>query len=382
MKSALGVTALAGLFAALLVNVAGPARADIPPRDHLTVTAAGTPAYRLDDDLSSGGIKVTDNVADFATSTVQGQGVLGGATVKIRITRGVFGLSGTFALQDPAAGVQITANVNGSVRTPADGTITWQGTGTVRRGSTSANQTVGFTLLDRRPDPGDHAIRLAHAGQNRAAILRLPDDYDGTPRPVLFHFPGLYETPGLAELYGRMADFAQTRGFIMITPEHYGSGWQGVPAGPSSPDVDDPGFVTALQDVLVQRFNADPSRLYASGMSNGGFFTSKMACDNKRFAAYAPVSGQLSDQAACHPGRRPPILMIHGDGDLIVPYSPVPAIAQFWARNNGCATTTVDTDLPNTHPEDNTTVVRHDFRDCPAGSPVILYQIRGGGHNW
>jgi poly(3-hydroxybutyrate) depolymerase len=370
--------------------VHGPAQVSSawrPPSDHLTVTAAGAPAYRLDGDLSGGGISVLDNVATYETDKVQGQGTLPGAhggtaTVNIQITHGLLGLSGTFALNDPQAQVQITANVFGNVTAPADGTITWQANGTVKRGTRSATEQVGFTLLDRHPDPGDHAIRITHAGQKRNAILRLPDNYDGTPRPVLFHFPGLGETPGLAEYYGRMADFAQTRGFIMITPEHYGLGWQGVAGGPTSPDVDDPGFVTELQDILIQRFNADPRRLYASGMSNGGFFTSKMACDNKRFAAYVPVSGQLNDQAACHPGRPVPIVLIHGDGDPLVPYSTAPEAARFWAGNNGCGTATTDTDLPDIDPNDNTTVTRHDYRDCPASAPVILYQIKGGGHNW
>jgi poly(3-hydroxybutyrate) depolymerase len=117
-------------------------------------------------------------------------------------------------------------------------------------------------------------------------------------------------------------------------------------------------------------------------MSNGGWFTSKMACENKRFAAYAPVAGQLRDQAGCRPGRRIPIVLIHGDADPLVPYSDVPDAAAFWARNNGCDTTAAQTALPDTHPEDNTTVVRHDYRDCPSSAPVQLYQIKGGGHNW
>ncbi|WP_148086098.1 alpha/beta hydrolase family esterase [Actinocorallia herbida] len=368
-----------------------PAAQAAPPlSDHLTITAAGTPAYRLEGDLT-GGISVTDRVFDYETDKVQGTATLPGAsggtaTVDLKISRnGIFGLSGTFALNDPQAQVQITANVSGNVTSPVDGTITWQANGTVRRGTRSTTQKVGFTLLDRRPDPGDHAIRITHAGQERSAVLRLPDDYDGTPRPVLFHFPGLLEAPSIAEFYGRMADYAQTRGFIMVTPEHYGQGWQGVPAGSTSPDVDDPGFVAALQDILVQRFNADPDRLYASGMSNGGFFTSKMACENQRFAAYAPVSGQLSDQAArdaCHPGRPVPIALIHGDGDFVVPYAQAPESADFWARNNGCAATGTDTDLPDLDPGDNTTVTRRDYRDCPASAPVILYTIEGGGHNW
>jgi poly(3-hydroxybutyrate) depolymerase len=374
------------LVAVLPVLSPSPAQAETPPpNDGITITAAGTPAYRLEGDLT-GRIRVTDTVSGYETKTVQGQATLPGAaggtaTVNIQITRGLLGLSGTFTLTDPQASLNITANVLGNVRSPSDGTITWQGIGTVQRGTQSSLQTVGFTLLDRHPDPGDHAVHLTHAGQKRQAILRLPDDYDGTPRPVLFHFPGLVESPSIAEFIGRMADYAQTRGFIMITPEHYGQGWQGVPAGTTSPDVDDPGFINKLQDLLIQRFNADPRRLYASGMSNGGFFTSKMACENTRFAAYAPVSGQLANPAACHPGRPVPIVLIHGDADFIVPYTHVPAASQFWARNNGCDPTSTATDLPDTH-KDNTTVTRHDFPGCPANAPVILYQIKGGGHNW
>ena len=354
-----------------------------PPADHLAVTATGAPAYTLSGDLSSGSIAVLDTVADYKTKKIQGEGTLpGGARVSFQILRGATGLAGTFILRDPAADVEISARVNGGVTVPEDGTVTWRGAGNVSRGGQSTRQTVSFTLEDRRPDPGDHAIRITHAGQDRRAILRLPDAYDGGPLPVLFHFPGLYEAPWMAEFFGRMADYAQTRGFIMITPEHHGNGWQGVPGGAASPDVDDPGYVERLQDILVSRFNADPRRLYASGMSNGGFFTSKMACVNTRFAAYAPVAGQLTDAASCHPGRKVPVLLVHGDADPLVSYSTAPPAAEFWARNNGCSPAPVSTPLPDLDPGDNTTVVRHDYPDCPSDAPVVLYQIKGGGHNW
>ncbi|MFV2176618.1 alpha/beta hydrolase family esterase [Actinomadura sp. LOL_016] len=375
------------LGAASSAVLAGTAHAAPPVQDRVVVTADGSPAYSLTGDLSSGGIAVLDNVATYETDRIEGTGTLpgsagGAASVSFKIAKQGFSLKGEFTIKDPGAGVEITAAVDGGVTVPGAATVTWAGKGTVRHGDGSADRRVTFTIQDRRPDPGDHAIRITHAGQQRNAILRLPDDYDGTARPALFHFPGLLETPGIAEFYGRMADYAQTRGFIMVTPEHYGIGWQGVLAGTPSPDVDDPGFVRRLQDILVDRFNADPKRLYASGMSNGGFFTSKMACENERFAAYVPVAGQLNDPAACHPGRHVPIVLIHGDGDFVVPYSTVRPALDFWTRNNDCGTRTVATNLPDIAPDDNTTVVRHDHPDCPADGPVTLYEIKGGGHNW
>ncbi|WP_329089538.1 hypothetical protein OG979_35410 [Actinomadura citrea] len=385
VRRGLGAMLLTGT--ALSAVPAGTAHAAPPAADRVTVTAAGSPAYSLTGELSSGAIAVLDNVASYETNKIQGAGTLPGAeggtaNVSFDIVREGFGMKGTFTLKDPGAGVEVSANVSGEVAVPGEATVKWEGSGTVRRGGATSGRRVSFTVEDRRPDPGDHAVRITHAGQARNAILRLPDDYDGSPRPVLFHFPGLFETPGAAEFFGRMADYAQSRGFIMITPEHYGVGWQGVPAGTPSPDVDDPGFVRRLQDILVERFNADPRRLYASGMSNGGFFTSKMACDNDRFAAFVPVSGQLSDPGACRPGRHVPIVLIHGDGDPLVPYATVQPALDFWTRNNGCGTRTVPTNLPDTAPDDNTTVVRHDHPDCPADGPVTLYQIKGGGHNW
>lgn len=377
----------AGLAAAVSAVPTATAHAAPPVQDRVTVTADGAPAYSLAGDLSSGGVAVLDNVVTYEPDRIEGTGTLAGAeggtaSVSFKIANRGFSLKGEFTLKDPGAGVEISADIDGGITVPGTAAVTWKGKGTVRRAGGAADRRVTFTIEDRRPDPGDHAVRIDHAGQRRNAILRLPDDYDGTPRPALFHFPGLLETPAIAEWYGRMSDYAQTRGFIMVTPEHHGVGWQGVLGGTPGPDVDDPGFVRRLQDVLVDRFNADPRRLYASGMSNGGFFTSKTACENERFAAFVAVAGQLNDPGACDPGRRVPIVLIHGDGDFIVPYSTVKPALDFWTRNNGCGTRTAATNLPDIAPRDNTTVVRHDHPDCPADGPVTLYEIKGGGHNW
>lgn len=384
----LALLAMGGFAVAPAVLVApGTAHADGPRQDRVTVTVEGDDAYRLDGDLTSGGIVVNDDISDFTTRRIEGQGSLAGAhggtaTVNVKINKVLAGLAGTFTLRDPAADVKISALVVGNVTAPSADTVVWRGTAKVHHGSKISLRTVQLTIHDRSLDPGDHAIRIEHAGQNRRAIVTLPDGYDGSPLPVLFHFPGLFETPSTAEFFGRMSVYSRTRGFIMITAEHYAQGWQGVPAGPTSPDVDDPGFINRLQDILVSRFNADPRRLYASGMSNGGFFTSKMACENKRFAAFAPVGGQLSDASSCRPGRHVPIVLIHGDADPLVSYETAPAAARFFATGNGCATTIKSTDLPDVDPEDGTTVTRHTYNGCPADAPVVLYQIKNGGHQW
>ncbi|GAA3383579.1 alpha/beta hydrolase family esterase [Cryptosporangium minutisporangium] len=383
------LAALCGLTIAIAAVpvTAGPATAAPAETlaDSITVEAAGSPAYRVSGAVTSGGIAVLDDIVTFGTQSVNGRAVLpGGAETTLAITKELLGFRGTVTVDDPNAGVRIEATVNGGVTRVSDTTVRWSGSATVRRGSTSSRRTVTVTVVDRVLDPGNHAVRFAHAGQNRSAIVRVPAGRGGAVGlPALFHFPGLLETPAIAHQYAELEPAADSNGYLLVTPEHFGIGWQGVQAGTPFPDVDDPGYIRALAAVVTGRFGADPARIYSSGMSNGGFFASLTACKlSDVFAAYAPVAGQLNDPASCAPGRPVPVVMFHGDADPLVGYGTTAPAATFWATNNGCDATTTDTALPDVDPRDGTTVIRHEYRNCPASAPVVLYQIVGGGHTW
>ena len=49
-------------------------------------------------------------------------------------------------------------------------------------------------------------------------------------------------------------------------------------AQPAPGEVDDFAFVRRLIDALSQSLCIDPARVYATGMSDGGFFSSELAC--------------------------------------------------------------------------------------------------------
>ena len=62
----------------------------------------------------------------------------------------------------------------------------------------------------------------------------------------------------------------------------------------------------------------DESRIYAAGLSMGGFMSSLVACEmSGRFAAVAPVAG-LQFPDGCDPGRPIPVLSFHGTADPIL----------------------------------------------------------------
>ncbi|EWC60791.1 LpqC [Actinokineospora spheciospongiae] len=359
-----------------------------PVADHVEVTTGGlpsVPAYRVAAPVVDGGVAVLDDIADYGAERVSGRaGLAGGATAAFDLRRGAIGLAGEVTLDDPAAGVRVKAQVSGGVSRVADDTIRWSGLVEITRAGSRNLVLATITVVDRVLDAGNHAVTLRHAGQDRRAVVHVPAGRGGARGlPVLFHFPGLLETPAVAEQYDKLTPHADERGYLLVIPEHYGTGWQGVLGGPPVPDVDDPGFVRALAAEVHERFGGDPRRTYSSGMSNGGFFTSLTACVlTDVFAAFAPVSGQLNDPRGCAPARQIPIAMIHGDADPLVRYSTTVPAAAFWAAHNGCAPEPVATPLPDTDPDDGTTAIRHDYTGCAAGAPVVLFQVVGAGHAW
>ncbi|WP_156756985.1 alpha/beta hydrolase family esterase [Actinokineospora pegani] len=376
----IGVLAVAVAVVGSLTGSGGGAAvaAQAGPADLVEVS---TPDYRLTSSVVDGGIAVLDDIGDYRVKEVSGRaGLANGATAAFGLRRGIIGLTGEITVED--AGVRVKASVSGGVDRVAADTVRWSGLVEVTKAGKRGLVPATITVVDRVLDPGDHAVRLRHAGQDRNAVVRVPAGLGGVRGlPVLVHFPGMLESPAISDQFDKLSPHADREGYLLVIPEHFGIGWQGVLAGTPAPDVDDPGFVRALLAQVHDRFGGDQRRTYASGMSNGGFFTSLTACLlSDVFAAYAPVAGQLNDPSTCAPARPIPIAMVHGDADPLVPYSTTVPAARFWARHNGCAPQPTSTPLPDTHPDDGTTAVRHDYTGCAA--PVVLYQVVGAGHAW
>ena len=151
--------------------------------------------------------------------------------------------------------------------------------------------------------------------------------------------------------------------------------------------VDDRAFVRALLDTLVASYAIDTTRIFATGISNGGMMAYLAGCDDAdRIAAIAVVSGELT--VACHPTRPVAVLIIHGTADQNLPYDggfgaqalarhrvrPVSYAVSTWRALDGCrdsaATTTAG-------------VVTHSvWAPCAHGTAVELHTIQGGGHAW
>jgi polyhydroxybutyrate depolymerase len=153
-------------------------------------------------------------------------------------------------------------------------------------------------------------------------------------------------------------------------------------------NVDDVGFVRAIVPDLQSLVIIDAKRIYATGMSNGGILSHRLACEAADlFAAIAPVSGTLNF-SPCNPSRPISVIEFHGTGDQHIPYdggfgskslvnvdfASVQDSVGFWVSFDGC----------NSQPQTNSfDDIRHEvWTGCTSSTSVELYTIIGGGHSW
>ena len=231
---------------------------------------------------------------------------------------------------------------------------------------------------------------LVHDGVTREYRLRLPANHNkNIPIPLVFNFHGFGSNANQQEFYSFMNSVADTARFAVCYPEGIQNAWNvGWDFGSTADDV---GFTSKLIDELIDKYGFDKNRVYACGMSNGGFFSYQLACKlNNKIAAVASVTGSMVPAAIsdCKPGKPVPVLEIHGTADATVDYNgsaiaaSIPSVMAFWQKNNGCDDTPVKVLVPNSVTTDNTTTEKYTYVNCNQQKEVIHYKVLGGGHTW
>ncbi|HOY08132.1 MAG TPA: PHB depolymerase family esterase, partial [Saprospiraceae bacterium] len=250
---------------------------------------------------------------------------------------------------------------------------------------------VAFTLPAQTTLTGT----IQSGGLTREYRLYKPAVYNGsTAVPLVINMHGYSSNNLEQEFYGDFRGIADTANFLIVHPngtlDNQGQRfWNAFGTGSN---VDDVGFISDLIDTLSAAYNIDPQRIYATGMSNGGFMSYSLACElNERIAAIASVTGSMAPikLASCNPQRPVPVMEIHGTADGVVPYTgqqltmvAIPDLVSAWAAFNNCNPTPVVTSVPNTNTGDGCTAERFVYSGGDAGSTVEHYKIIGGGHTW
>lgn len=251
------------------------------------------------------------------------------------------------------------------------------------------------------------AIAVGDSG--RRVLLHVPARFDRSRRaPIVFLFHGSGNSGQGILAETKLAATADANGFLLVAPDggipvDKGFVWNipGVPTVtgkvPGPGDADDVAFVKRAIDWLAAKGCADPARVYATGHSGGGRFTSWLGCvAADRFAAIAPNVGlragnpledkavALPDPATCAPSRSMPVLAFAGDADTVNPiqgggagywrYTMRSALAR-WADLNGCRMGPVVRAVA-------AGVTETRFTRCRGGADVAGRVTHGAGHVW
>ena len=233
---------------------------------------------------------------------------------------------------------------------------------------------------------------LKHDNLDRFYYVYTPSNLDSNESiPVLFAFHG-YGSSAMRHLnYTNYFPLADSNNFIVIYPQgattatlstHWNvGGWT------SKSTIDDLDFVDTVINLLKDKIQIDETRIYSSGMSNGGYMGYHLACNlSNKFAAIASVTGSMTNDTfnECDPTHPTPILQIHGLLDFIVPYDgnagskSIPDVINYWVNYNSC----------NLDPEtlikydDYSLVVYETYSNCLNDVNVKLILHPEMGHDW
>ncbi|KAJ5799804.1 uncharacterized protein N7518_001872 [Penicillium psychrosexuale] len=256
----------------------------------------------------------------------------------------------------------------------------------------------GEDIPSKYPKAGS-SESLTLPNTDREYRLYIPASYDkNTPTPVYFSFHGASRDMVEEESLSQFSNPEFNPDGIAIYPNSKNGYWLSSPyANTSRPnDLD---FTNDLLTHMEETLCIDTTRVYSAGKSNGGGFTSVIACNatvGSRFAAFAAVSGAWYDTAdmkgvgPCAPAKRDegyPFLEFHGTVDTTAPIDgdgdaklPVIDVLQAWAAQNGCA--------DNAQPTSNVTVfddplVKHASWNCNGLKGIVQhYRESDNGHCW
>ncbi|MDP3770195.1 MAG: PHB depolymerase family esterase [Candidatus Sungbacteria bacterium] len=245
--------------------------------------------------------------------------------------------------------------------------------------------------------PGSYNESISVDGRIRTYALYIPKGYSFSrryPLVAVFHGGG-----GDGRKIASQTGFptkADQEGFIAVFPDGIDNHWDDG-RDVIVPPINDVKFVRTLVMHLQTKLLIDENKVYATGVSNGGILTHRLACEMANvFAAIGADVGSLATNmlSRCSPSNPIAVAVIQGTRDPIVPISggmvtigiggrveSAENAMHFWASKNGCASPPVVTNLPP-RVQDGTRVTQTHYAACSAHGEVTYYIVDGMGHLW
>ena len=246
-------------------------------------------------------------------------------------------------------------------------------------------------------------------GHDREFAVHVPPSYnENTPSSVILSYHGHGSNMTAQEAITGFSDTSVNSKAIVIYPQGVQRSWQSAPyADPAISDLD---FTVAMLAYMNETYCVDPSRIYATGQSNGGGFVDLLVCSpqtSNYVAAFgissAALYSDLPSSTCLAPAggggsgtggrKRTHVIEFHGSADRIIPYDggavlhdggnyTLPSISEWlgrWGERNRCefppAVRNATFDRGKTG--------RITTYDCQGMDGVVVgYEDFGQGHCW
>ena len=234
---------------------------------------------------------------------------------------------------------------------------------------------------------------LVHKDEKRRYIVYTPAAYQSQPQqafPVVFNFHGSGMSMAEHMLYTQMNKAAERHRFIVVYPQGIKQDWNVGFGMDYLAGTDDVGFTQAMLSKLKQDYRIDDKRVYATGLSRGGFFALRLAAElPQQFAAVASVGAPMPVPVITHHTVPSPVgmLLIQGTADKVVLYggkdggylSAVDTFA-YWRKQNSLEGAAPPARLLPSVPGDDTQVTH--VEQGNGAQQVALITVKDGGHTW
>ncbi|HVZ96386.1 MAG TPA: prolyl oligopeptidase family serine peptidase [Chitinophagaceae bacterium] len=262
---------------------------------------------------------------------------------------------------------------------------------------------IHFAFAQNSIQPGETTAQITVDNISRTFIVYVPGSYTQTKKsPLIFLLHGGGANAASMLNISNGDDFksiSERDNVLLVAPQGIDKSWNdGRGTKSNKQGINDVKFISSLIDYMEAHYSVDASRMYATGISNGGFMTSRLGCEiGYKFAAIAAVAATMGTDtpySSCKPNFVLPVMYIHGTADPIVPFNggakTIGAEGAFvshqqvidkWVAIDQCNTTPAVTHLPNTT-FDGTTITKEAYSDGKDGTEVISYIIHDGGHTW
>jgi len=231
---------------------------------------------------------------------------------------------------------------------------------------------------------------IEHDSEIRSYYISYPEELgSSSSTPLIINMHGFGGNPSSQRYYSEMDQYALNQGIAVVYPKgeadnssypswNVGTFWD-------QNNLDDVGFISSMIDKINQDFDIDLDRVYACGMSNGGYMAYELACElQNKIAAFGSVTGNfmLNSNQTCEFTREIPIIHFHGTSDGVVNYYPpsfdgaltVSESINFWSEYNRFNQQSME--------ELNNNVEIYKYYSDESITEFVHYKVYGGGHDW